>query len=303
MDSTSSVNSARCGKRLEFGSSPDICFIFPNHGGAIITAEKFALAKKSELFEKQFPPSRNEIDATSERVAITEISVDTFAKFVKHIYGTAIDIDEENYLELLYASTKYFVDDLTHMIVEFLKGFLDSGNVVQHFEFIEKFNIKMLNDYMKRLFVKFPLDVIKSLTISAPHKRILKMILKSPFLPVSEFDLYKAILKMKCLEQNVVHHGERLRKDLGKLIYLIRFPCMTVKELISCGETPTLLTHKELVDFLLWVEKDQYSDTIRSFSTDNRIQVVLSSNLALCTQCRAAHKLEKFQCTECSKDF
>ncbi|XP_059619677.1 uncharacterized protein LOC132263752 [Phlebotomus argentipes] len=254
-------------KRVDLCSLPDIMFIFPDDSGAIVTAEKFTLADKSEVFEKQFPPSSSEI----ERVSIADISFDTFVEFVKHIYGTAIDINEENYLELLYASTKYFVDDLTHMIVGFLKGFLDSGNVVQHFEFIEKFDIKMLNDYMKRLFVKFPLDVIKSLTISAPHKRILKIILKSPSLPVSEFDLYKAILKMKCSKKKIrSRRGTRLREDLGKLIYLIRFPCMTVKELISCGEPPSLLTHKELVDFLLWVEKDLYSDTIRHFSTTRR---------------------------------
>ncbi|GAB0088908.1 hypothetical protein DMENIID0001_033720 [Sergentomyia squamirostris] len=142
----------------KYGEKPDITFIFPANGGATISAEKIALSSKSDVFQKQFIAWK---DSPEERIQITDISFDIFNKFIKYIYGHEIDIYEENYLEILYAAQKYFVNQLTFLAIEFLKKFIDEKNVVEHFEFIEKFDIKMLNDHMKKAIVTKPLEIIK----------------------------------------------------------------------------------------------------------------------------------------------
>lgn len=283
MASTSSTNSAAVNS-VEFGQQPDVKFFFPNNGGATLLAEKVELANKSEVFKNQF--ACDTIDnGVGESILITDISFNAFSKVISHIYGTEIVMDRANFREILYASRKYFLDDLTTLVIQFLRKFLNADNLAEHFEFIEKFDIKMLNDCIANHCRNSPLTVINTLTISAPHKRILNIILKSPIISCSEYELYHAIVTMLIRQQeNKVFDEEGFKKELGKMIYLIRFPTMTVSQLISCGTKPSLLTEKQLVDLLLWVQGKKFSNTSQFFSDIRRLNAKAAADK--CLNCR-----------------
>ncbi|XP_055716707.1 BTB/POZ domain-containing protein 6-B-like [Phlebotomus papatasi] len=298
MASTSSTNSVAINS-VEFGQNPDVKFLFPNNGGATLLAEKVELANKSEVFKNQFSCDITD-NGGRESIPITDISFDTFSKMISHIYGTKIAIDKANFREILYVSRKYFLDDLTVLVIEFLKQFLNADNLAEHFEFIEKFDIKMLNDYMAYHCRKFPLTVINTLTISAPHKRILHIILKSPIISCTEYDLYQAVVTMLIRQQkNKVFDEEIFKKELGKMIYLIRFPTMTVSQLISCGTKPSLLSEKQLVDLLLWVQDKKFSTTLQFFSNVQRFNENILNLKDMCLKCRATN----IYCKKCDRSF
>lgn len=296
----------RAVNRIEFGENFDVKFIFPNNGGAVLLAEKFQLANISEVFEKQFASSRNDNDGeNTEQISIRDISYETFIKLVKHIYKRPVNINEQNFLEILYASMKYFVEDLTFKVIEFIKQFLNAENLSIYFESIDKFEIKMLSEHIKQICKVSPVKIIENLTTSVAHKRILKIILKSPNLPCSEYELYVAIVEMlKRHFNNTTFTDEDFRKELGKLIYLIRFPTMSIKELVLCGKNPSLLTAKQLVDFQLWAQEKIFSLSLQFFSAIPRnVQSFVQSSTSTdkCYNCRGSYKT----CTNtnCRRNF
>lgn len=160
---------------VEFGKNPDVTFVFPNSGGAILLAEKLILASKSDVFKNQF--TCDTIDRDGSQIAITDISFDTFHKMVMNIYEKEIVVYEGNYLEVLYAARKYFVNSLTIIVIKLIKIFLNSNNLTDQYEFIEKFHLKMLDDYIFKICISFPIKIIGQLTNSACHRKIFCIIL------------------------------------------------------------------------------------------------------------------------------
>ncbi|XP_055681706.1 BTB/POZ domain-containing protein 6-like [Lutzomyia longipalpis] len=253
-----------------FGKNPDITFVFPNNGGATLRTERYKLIQKSEVFQKQFTSSSFKAE---DRIIITDIFFDTFCELVAHIYGQNVYVNEVTVLELLYATKKYFINDLTFYVIKTITRFIDDGriNIVTHFNFINQFEIKILDDYMKGTIQKSPLTIIKQLTLSKPHKRLLEIILESTSFSISEFELYTAIVDMlKRNYEGKLYSEEDLRKEMGRMIYLIRFPTMTVRELVSCAKKPSLLNERQLLDFLLYVQERIYTDTLQFYSVVSR---------------------------------
>ncbi|XP_055691400.1 uncharacterized protein LOC129794631 [Lutzomyia longipalpis] len=257
--------------RVKYGENPDVKFFFPNNGGALLLAEKVKFARISEIFRKQLPTSNAE---NGERVVITDISFEIFNNVVKFIYGEELTIYEENYLEILYIGKKYFLYEIIHKVIKFIYTFINADNMADHFEFIDKFDISSLNDFMKGICISSPLVVIRKLTKSIPHKRILQIILESPCLPCSEYELYQAIVDtyFRNVDKEVFDISKYIRDELGKLIFLIRFPTMTNKEIINCTKYPSLLTKEQSMDFLLWIEDKIFTDSLQYFSSVPRLK-------------------------------
>ncbi|GAB0100987.1 hypothetical protein DMENIID0001_171040 [Sergentomyia squamirostris] len=53
--------------------------------------------------------------------------------------------------------------------------------------------------------------------------------------------------------------------DKMKLIYLIRFPAMTVNELIQCAKPPSLLTGEQIMNLQLYVMEGIFTETLQLF--------------------------------------
>ncbi|XP_055715748.1 uncharacterized protein LOC129809729 [Phlebotomus papatasi] len=263
-------------KLIKYGAAPDVTFVFPNDGGALLMTEKSVLMKNSEVFQKQFA-SAISTDKDG-KISIMDISYDTFNLIIQYFYNESFPINAENYQGILYASKKYFINTLITKVAQFLLNFITYINIVEHFEFLEKFEIGIVNAHMKGVIVKQPVQVIQRLTKSPSHMRILQMILESDVLYCSEFQLYLAIKNMMIEEngnwKSVEEIEEKFKNDLGNLMYLIRFPNMTAEELIKCSVSPTLLTNKQKLDLIIWAQEKVFSESLLSFSTQIRINPV-----------------------------
>lgn len=263
-------------KRKVFGKNPDITFEFPANGAqneALLRTEKKHLINISEVFEKQF---LSELNEENEKIVIKDISFDTFSQMIEYSYDGYIIIHEQNYLEMLYAAKKYFYYDMINKIAIFLLNFITASNLANHYECIEKFELKSVMDHITKICIKDPLKVISQLSFAKPHMRILKTILESPCLPCTEYVLYDAIVKMMKLQledEPEKMHGEIMRKNLGPLIFLIRFPTMSVDELFQCAKSPTPLKPTEFLDFILWSYDKTFSELLLHYSLASRINL------------------------------
>ncbi|GAB0093364.1 hypothetical protein DMENIID0001_084560 [Sergentomyia squamirostris] len=254
--------------RFEYDPEADVTFVFLTNNGALILAKKSKLASKSEVFQSQFI-SDKENDVKS----ITDISFLTFNCMIRHIYGKEITVDKDNFLEILYASRKYAVNDLTYEAIKCALKIINACNLFEYFSEIEKYEIGALNDRIRELCVQYPLIIVSTLQLTSEvHMRVLKIILDSWKLDCTEVLLYKEIAQM--IENTKGDLSwEEAKKMFGKLIYLIRFPTMTTSEIISCGKTPSLLTPSQVFGFLLWKHESTLTTwpEILLFSTQPRI--------------------------------
>ncbi|GAB0093362.1 hypothetical protein DMENIID0001_084540 [Sergentomyia squamirostris] len=274
-------------RRIEFEVNCDVTFTFSGDHGDEILAKKSKLVQKSEVFQTQFASG-----IEGNRINITDISFETFNELIKHIYEKEVQVRKENFLEIFYASRKYFVNDLILKVIKFIESFVQASNLGEYFADIDKFDIKTINDHILNLCARQPIDIVRTLNWSLkPQIGILKIILESPILNCSEYELYREIMQM--IEKT---KGDKtwkeVQKEFGKMIFLIRFPTMTVSDVIKCGKEPTLLSEKQAFDILLWIQEKIFTETLQFFSTRPRIQDVKNSTNAnvatnrICPNCR-----------------
>lgn len=266
------ANTTTTPQRIEYGKKPDVTFIFPNDGDAVLLAERHHLARSSKIFQNQFSSSTNDIDG---KIVITDISFDIFNLLLQHIYEGNVIVNSDNFSEVLYASRKYFIYDLVKITINFIMIYINYNNVIDYFEFVDMFDLSYLNDHIRNVIIKNPLDIIGKLNKSAPHMRILKIILESEVSFHKEYELYDAIRKImsKIVDDSVCNIEEKMREQFGKMIYLIRFPTMSTDELINCAKPPSLLTTKQVVDLLLWKNARILTETIELFCTTPRVMI------------------------------
>ncbi|GAB0093361.1 hypothetical protein DMENIID0001_084510 [Sergentomyia squamirostris] len=274
----------------DYDPSKDVFFSI---GNDLIMARKSKLGHKSEVFKAQFASG-----IEGKRINIPDISFEIFYLLIRNIYDYEIQVTPENFMEIFYASRKYFVHDLTTKVVLFVLGFIQAINLAEYFDELEKFDIKTITDHIISLCGRFPIHVIRTLkwTVKS-HKTILKIILESPIINCPEFHVYREMMQMienTCGNQNWLD----VQKEFGTMIHLVRFPTMSVTEVIKCGKPPTFLTAKQAFDIVLWIQERAFTETLQFFSAMPRFQSSDYCNFChrRCLNCRGKVGV---QCTCC----
>ncbi|XP_055691071.1 uncharacterized protein LOC129794303 [Lutzomyia longipalpis] len=226
-----------------YGKKPDVLFIFPEDGGKKIFAEKLRLAQVSEVFKKQFSGSFD----CKEDILIKDISFEIFEIILDYIHDVddedaedgedagdnndaaednEIEISEYNFLEILYMASKYFIFPVIEKVIEFVCPYITADNLLYYYEALSNYQIKKLNDKFQDIFEHHPIKIIDGLNGSEVHMGILKQILESSCLKIdTEYNLYAAVATMmKRVSKDAVDVADEMRKKMGNLIYLIRFP-------------------------------------------------------------------------------
>ncbi|XP_055686982.1 BTB/POZ domain-containing protein 6-like isoform X2 [Lutzomyia longipalpis] len=263
-------------KSVKYGLKPDVVFVFPQYGDATIHAEKFQLANESDVFKTHFT---SENWNNSDPIEISDISFEIFNIMMKFIYGKGEDSDvtDENRVQILYATRKYLINDLTYKCIKFMPISWNFFffNDLEALYILSDSGLRSVGDYLENWSRQNATQIIPNMTrfdTYEPQKRLLKAILESPVLHCTELELYKAVLQLMMNKyKGEVYDEDKWRSELGSLIYLIRFPTMTLQELTECCKRPTLLTKEQVYDLQLWVQKKISSDTVFSFSISHRL--------------------------------
>ncbi|GAB0100990.1 hypothetical protein DMENIID0001_171070 [Sergentomyia squamirostris] len=248
-------------KNLADTDHPDVTFVFPNDGESTFATRKFKLAQWSEVFAKMFASGLE-----SDRIIIKDITIGSFYKMIRHLNGEEITVDESNFLEMLHISRKYFLNTLTSKVYSYVQNYIvNSESILKYYPDIKKYHLTLLDNHIKRVCIRFPNEIIDNMNINCDdHLEMLKIILESDFLCISEFELYTKIMKM--IKQTINDYTwDEVKGKLGKLIYLIRFPAMTVNELIQCAKPLSLLTVEQIMNLQLYVMEGIFTETLQLF--------------------------------------
>ncbi|XP_060569651.1 BTB/POZ domain-containing protein 6-B-like isoform X2 [Ruditapes philippinarum] len=193
-----------------------------------ISVHKFILISRSAVFETMFCGSLADKN-TNKVIKIPDVEVDIFMSFLKFMYMSQIDLDDQNTLPMLYVARKYCVEDLVKICADFLRAKMTPETVCEILEQAHTYDISDL----KNMCLQFIFENGNSVLLSAGFKELcfdcVQQIIKSNDLFVEESDVYMALTAWaikECARRNLETHGTNKRAVLGNLIFKVRFPTM-----------------------------------------------------------------------------
>ncbi|XP_071127678.1 BTB/POZ domain-containing protein 6-like [Mytilus edulis] len=216
-------------------------------GKSVIKAHKYMLASASPVFYKMFEGPLAETGS----VEIVDIEPEHFNLILKYIYTDKEVVDSKNIIGLMYGSEKYMIQPLKDQCSKFLSSNVTSDDhaciVYQtaHDFHIEDIKTRALNHIFEN-----GNRCIESTDFLCLTEECLKVIIKSDTLDCREDVLYDRMVKwakLRCKEETLTTTDENIRKLLGDLLYLIRFPCMKPHIFTEKVSSANILSHEEIV--------------------------------------------------------
>ncbi|XP_071127106.1 BTB/POZ domain-containing protein 6-like [Mytilus edulis] len=211
-----------------------------------IKAHKYMLASASPVFYSMFEGPLSE----KGDVDIADIIPEYFSMMLQYIYTEKIVIDAKNITGLLYGSEKYMLQTLKDKCNEFLTSSVDEEHACVVFQTAHDFHIKDLETNALNFIFKNGRACFESDDFLHLSSDCLKLIVESDKLYCDETTIYQRMVqwsKLRCEEQSMSMTDENVRKSLGDLIYLIRFPLMTPKYFTNEVSSQKILTYQEKV--------------------------------------------------------
>lgn len=193
-----------------------------------IAAHKFILISRSAVFEAMFCGSLAE-KCSTKVIKIPDVEEDIFMAFLKFMYMSEIDLNDQITLPVLYVARKYCVEDLVKICADFLRAKMTPETVCEIMEQAHTYDIRDL----KNMCLQFIFENGNSVLMSAGFKELcfdcVQQIIKSDDLFVEESDVYIALTSWatkECGRRNLEALGVNKRAVLGSLLFKVRFPTM-----------------------------------------------------------------------------
>ena len=179
--------------------------------------------------------------------------------YLRYIYTDNIEVGMDNVNGLMYASEKYMLDVIKNECKKFLAGNINEDYACVVLQTAHSFYLEDLQNDALQFIFSHGQSCLESTSFLSLSSGCVKLIIESDKLNCTEEIIYQKMIqwaKQQCKkEQHVTgNDGKRvtakdkqLRKVLGDLIYLIRFPIMQRKYFTEKVSTKNVLTLEEMV--------------------------------------------------------
>ncbi|XP_053204827.1 BTB/POZ domain-containing protein 1-like [Panonychus citri] len=216
-----------------------------------IPAHKFVLSIGSPVFDVMF----NGQLTSEEDIEIPDITdIAAFMSLLRFLYTDEVVIGPETVMTTLYAAKKYAVPILENSCVEFLKQNLSPDNAFMLLMQSRLFDENALAQMCLDTIDKSAEEALEAEGFVDIDHATLISVLERNTLRIKEINLFKSVIKWakaECTRQNLPANLENQRKVLGKALYAIRFPLMTIEEFASDVVESGILTDRECVNLFL----------------------------------------------------
>ena len=215
----------------------------------IFHAHKYVLATSSAVFFAMF---YGEIPPKEFPIRIEDVQDESFKEFLRFLYTDDCKITAENAIGVLYLAKKYLISSLAEKCCEILEASIKPENVFVVLEQAIQFDEKELEEKSWDIVLTKTRECVNSETFCDIKLHTLNALLKKEWLPVTEVELFKAVLKWtdnECARQgiNVEEDKTARRRILGDSVYEIRFLAMSQEDFAIHVSPTEILTYKEIV--------------------------------------------------------
>lgn len=190
------------------------------------------------------------MEADTNEIPITDVSVSHFKVFLKYIYTGKTELTMDNIRDVLKLVGRFSIKCFKDYCEEFLSEQLSSST---YFKIMDDFSEEISSNGMQQFHLACLRqmtgeDLLKSQSFLEIKLETLAIILGSDQSRVKEIDLFLAASKWAanhCEQTGLTPNSENKRSVLGKTFMDIRFGSMTAEEFAQCIEDDPILTTSE----------------------------------------------------------
>eukprot|EP00112_Aurelia_sp_Birch-Aquarium-sp1_P025687 Seg8680.1 transcript_id=Seg8680.1/GoldUCD/mRNA.D3Y31 product="BTB/POZ domain-containing protein 2" protein_id=Seg8680.1/GoldUCD/D3Y31 len=250
--------------------------------GVKFPVHKFILASTSSVFYTMFygvmPEKKQELDLRSFGNA------DCISEFLKFIYKDKVSLNWNNVFNLLNLAKCYLISSLQTRCTEFIEESVTTDNVLIALQQSLLFDANAAIKKCLKIITENAPQIVKQDSFLALNLASLKAILQLDTLEINEIDLFLAVNRW--CESQLIKEGkeaspELKRKVLGDAVYLIRFPCMELKDFGEHCSKSGILTMDQVADILYYISLD-----------GKDLQETLVDKIGFCTKPRKKRREE-----------
>lgn len=217
----------------------------------LIPAHKYVLATGSSVFYAMFFGGLAE--AKSE-IAVPDVEPSAFLTMLRYLYCDEIQLEADNVLSTLYVAKKYILPHLSRACINFLETSLTAKNSCL---LLSQSRLFEESELMQRCWEVLDAQAelaLKSEGFTDIDMRTFESILARETLNCREINLFEAALcwaHSACLKTDVEPTAENKRRILGKALFLIRIPTMTLEQFANHVAQIGILTQQETINIFL----------------------------------------------------
>ena len=245
-----------------------------------IPGHKYILATGSTVFYAMFygglAMDIENGNSPDNAIDVPDVEPTAFLAMLKYLYCDDIDLSPDNVLPTLYAAKKYIIPFLAQECVRFLESSLTARNACMLLSQARFFDEPALTQRAWEVIDAQAQLALTSDTFVDIDKDTLELILARETLNCRETVIFNAAKNWalaECVRKDIqdeandddeeenengsqnnqeLSEAERCRQVLGRALYLVRFPCMTVQEFADTVAKSGLLTLEETTDIFLY---------------------------------------------------
>ncbi|XP_056446376.1 BTB/POZ domain-containing protein 6-B-like [Gadus chalcogrammus] len=231
----------------------DVHFIVgPSGESRRLPAHKYVLAVGSSVFGAMF---YGDLAEESGEIHIPDVEPAAFLILLKYMYSDEIDLDADTVLATLYAAKKYMVAALARACVTFLESSLEARNACVLLSQSRLFEEPELTTRCWEVIDAQALLALRSEGFGDIDRPTLEVILRRETLNAAEAVVFQAALGWavaECRRRGVSPTPGNKREALGKALYLLRLPTMSLEEFADGAAQAGVLTLEETHAVFLW---------------------------------------------------
>ncbi|XP_054826588.1 BTB/POZ domain-containing protein 6 isoform X3 [Eublepharis macularius] len=173
----------------------------------------------------------------------------------RYMYSDEIDLEADTVLATLYAAKKYIVPALAKACVNFLETSLEAKNACVLLSQSRLFEEPELTQRCWEVIDAQAEMALKSEGFCEIDQQTLEIIVTREALNTKEVVVFEAVLnwaEAECKRQGLPITPRNKRNVLGKALYLVRIPTMTLEEFANGAAQSDILTLEERHNIFLW---------------------------------------------------
>ncbi|XP_051868365.1 BTB/POZ domain-containing protein 6-B isoform X2 [Pristis pectinata] len=231
----------------------DVHFIVGSPGASQrVPAHKYILAVGSSVFYAMF---YGELAENKSDIHIPDVEPAAFLILLKYLYSDEIDLEADTVLATLYAAKKYIVPYLAKACVNFLETSLEAKNACILLSQSRLFEEPELTQRCWEVIDAQAELALRSEGFCEIDLQTLEIILSRETLNTKEVVVFEAIVswaEAECKRQGLPPSARNKRSVLGKALYIVRIPTMSLEEFANGAAQCDLLTLEQTHDIFLW---------------------------------------------------
>ncbi|XP_052040850.1 BTB/POZ domain-containing protein 6 isoform X1 [Apodemus sylvaticus] len=231
----------------------DVHFIVGALGAARrVPAHKYVLAVGSSVFYAMFYGDLAEVKS---EIHIPDVEPAAFLVLLKYMYSDEIDLEADTVLATLYAAKKYIVPALAKACVNFLETSLEAKNACVLLSQSRLFEEPELTQRCWEVIDAQAEMALRSECFCEIDRQTLEIIVTREALNTKEAVVFEAVLnwaEAECKRQGLPVTPHNKRHVLGRALYLVRIPTMTLEEFANGAAQSDILTLEETHNIFLW---------------------------------------------------